>query len=181
MLALYNRIVSPDDGQSDSPEFGDPEVLSAVEPTNVSSLALTTSMGRKEVALAQGVELMRDMRTGRVNINPQFRDNEQLQRISTVMVDHAHRLVEWDVRFDHINELFRFTRVFDSVVAGGDRPFFETSLKQIDGRLADLQPKRSFVLGGSLGVMSSVVIWIFRNFNGDIISALERVVDPNLR
>ena len=176
ILALYSQTVFVDgDGTDERP----PEIAEAPgsdQPASISNLPVVLG---NEATLARGMVILRHLRTGNVEtIDPAV---TYFREIRQAIVNNAPNLVEWDLRFDHIAELYRLRGLIETTRGEDQRSPLTSEIDRINTLLAELEPKRSFVFGGILTLLGSGLAFVFRSFNTEIVSALQTIIQANLR
>ena len=102
-----------------------------------------------------------------------------LDKAGNLDVGQAGNLKEWDVRFSHMAQLIELQPVLDSAASVDVRVILDSYLQEIEQQRAALAPKRSYVLGGILTILSTLVVSILRTYGDQIVSVLGNMVGLN--
>jgi hypothetical protein len=98
------------------------------------------------------------------------------EQVIVIVRNNQEHLVDWDIRFFYLQRLLD---LYESVPQGATqdiKAFLDSSLQNIEQRASSLTVKRNILAGGILSGASAVAVWLFKNFQDDILRYIRHLV-----
>jgi hypothetical protein len=85
-------------------------------------------------------------------------------------------LVKWDLRIQNIYRLMNIYKVVKSSQATEVKDYLENEAKEVENNRREFKASKNILAGAFLTVFSSVIIWVFKIFENDIIAVIRQLV-----
>src|SRR5262249_38339072 len=121
--------------------------------------------------LLQGFVVPQHLATAHVanNGNP-------MEEIQGIILENRSHLVDWDIRFDYLDRTLKLYEVVCEAKSEDISAFIDKHIKENKERLKALNPKRNVLAGASLTVLSSLLVWLIKEYAPALSSLVETLV-----
>lgn len=101
---------------------------------------------------------------------------EATANLADVIRKNRKNLVYWDFRFYYLGRLLELGENVPQADKNDMKAFLEASLQEIDQRVSSANIKSNILGGSFLTIMSSLGVWLFKNFQNDILAYIRHLV-----
>lgn len=94
------------------------------------------------------------------------------EQVMQIIRDNQARLVEWDIRFNHLSELLELYRRTLDGRTGQIGDYVAAKIEQSQA----LKPQRSLVAGGVVTVITTILSWVIKTYQDDLVELVGALV-----
>ncbi len=157
------------------------ESTPTAEPAGPNALVLPPAPG-PEPAAAPGTRLPIPQRIADLQrmvprpLRPAPREKANfIETVQELVRTHKDRLVEWDIRFAHLRRLMQLGQVVLQGKTEDVVGFVEARLNQKKDENTQ-SSKRNVFAAGLLSILSSAIVWLFKQYESQILDLVDRLV-----
>ncbi len=96
--------------------------------------------------------------------------------VSNVVRDNQKNLVYWDFRFYYLKRLLELAETVPQAEVRDLKPFLDATLQEIEQRPSNASVRSNVLAGTFLTIMSSLAVWVFKNFQNEILAYVRQLV-----
>ena len=90
--------------------------------------------------------------------------------------DNQKNLVYWDFRFYYLKRLLELAETVPQAEVRDMKPFLDATLQEIEQRPSNASVRSNVLAGTFLTIMSSLAVWVFKNFQNEILAYVRQLV-----
>lgn len=175
LFAFYQNLVMQDISKGERP------LLTDAAGSQVESTGVTTDAS--DLTVVSDTQVSEDRNIVKIaRIYLRGRTYRQLpgggltESIEFIIRANQEHLVEWDMRFAHLWSLLQLYEIAGAGKTSNISEYNKARLKSVKEALSSLSPKRNIAAGAILSASSTIIVWLFKKYEVQIVELIGRLV-----